>query len=90
MHGRNTETWNRKGIGAAERFDYLYDETELEEWTPRVQRLAEGAREVHVLFNNCHEDKGVRNAGQLGEMVGSSKLSAVSDQRDEHAQEKMM
>jgi uncharacterized protein YecE (DUF72 family) len=70
MHGRNHETWEKKGIGAAERFDYLYREEELEEWAPRVRQLAESAREVHVLMNNCRDDYAVRNARQLAGRLG--------------------
>ena len=73
MHGRNHETWEKKGIGAAERFDYLYREEELEEWAPRVRQLAEGAREVHVLMNNCHNDQAVRNARQLADRLGAAR-----------------
>jgi uncharacterized protein YecE (DUF72 family) len=76
MHGRNYETWEKKGIGAAERFDYLYREEELEEWVPRVQSLAEGSREVHVLMNNCHHDYAVRNARQLADRLGASRRAA--------------
>ena len=72
MHGRNYETWEKKGIAAAERFDYLYSEEELEEWVPRVRRLAEGAREVHVLMNNCHGDYAVRNARRLAQRLGAA------------------
>jgi uncharacterized protein YecE (DUF72 family) len=70
FHGRNAATWNAKGIGAAERFDWLYDESELREWTPRIERLAERAREVHLLMNNCHEDKAVQGARQLQMLLG--------------------
>jgi len=73
MHGRNHETWDKKGIGAAERFDYLYRQEELEEWLPRVGRLAEDAREVHVLMNNCHNDFAVRNARQLADRLGAGR-----------------
>jgi uncharacterized protein YecE (DUF72 family) len=73
MHGRNHETWEKKGIGAAERFDYLYGEEELEEWAPRVQRLAEGSGEVHVLMNNCRHDYAVRNARQLADRLGAGR-----------------
>jgi len=71
MHGRNVETWTRKGIGAAERFDYLYSAEELAAWVPRVRRLAEEARQVHVLLNNCHQDYAVRNAREMAEMLGA-------------------
>ncbi len=79
MHGRNYETWERKGIGAAERFDYLYREEELEEWLPRVRHLAEGSREVHVLMNNCRNDYAVRNARQLADRLGASRRAAPGE-----------
>ncbi len=70
LHGRNAEMWNARVKTAAERFDYLYKREELEEWVPGVRDLASEAREVHVLFNNCHRDYGVRNAREIGEMLG--------------------
>jgi uncharacterized protein YecE (DUF72 family) len=70
MHGHNNEMWNKRGKTAAERFDYLYSEDELREWVPRVRDLAGDAREVHLLMNNCHRDYSVRNARQIGEMLG--------------------
>ena len=73
MHGHNRENWNRKGISAAERFRYLYDEEELEAWVPQVRELADQARETHVVFNNCYRDYGVRNAGQMAELLGVGK-----------------
>jgi uncharacterized protein YecE (DUF72 family) len=76
MHGRNHETWEKRGIAAAERFDYLYREEELEEWVPRVQRLAEGSGEVHVLMNNCRHDYAVRNARQLADRLGAARGAA--------------
>ena len=85
MHGRNAEMWTKKVSTAAERFDYLYEEEELREWVPGIERLAGEAREVHVLMNNCHRDYAVRNARQIGEMLGSAEWrvgSAESGKRD--------
>jgi uncharacterized protein YecE (DUF72 family) len=65
MHGRNTDTWEKKGISAAERFRYLYSDDELDEWVAPIKQLAEQSRQVHVLFNNCYADFGVRNAAQM-------------------------
>ena len=65
FHGRNTETWAKRGISPAERFDWLYDEDELKEWLPRIDRLAAETKEVHLLMNNCREDKAVVGARQL-------------------------
>jgi uncharacterized protein YecE (DUF72 family) len=61
----------KRGATVGERFDYLYSEDELSEWVGPVQRLAEGAREVHVLMNNCVRDKAVVNAAQIRLMLGA-------------------
>ncbi len=71
FHGRNAEMWERKGATVAERFDYLYSEEELREWASPIERLAGETQEVHVLMNNCLQDKAVVNADQLGMMLGS-------------------
>jgi uncharacterized protein YecE (DUF72 family) len=69
FHGRNEENWDRKGITAAERFRYLYDRKELRDWVPKVAQLADEAEQVHVLMNNCYQDYGVRNAGDLRDLL---------------------
>ena len=51
MHGRNAETWNRRGGGAAERFDYLYDEDELREWVEPLRELSGSAEQAFVFMN---------------------------------------
>ena len=69
FHGRNAETWEAPGIGAAERFRYDYSAAELQEWVPRVRALAEQAGRVHVLMNNCYADYGVKSARQLAMLL---------------------
>src|SRR5260221_10990870 len=65
FHGRNAENWKKKGISAAERFDYRYTTEELEEWLGKIEGLADNADEVHVLMNNCYADKAVTNAADM-------------------------
>jgi len=69
FHGRNAENWKKKGITAAERFNYRYSQQELFEWVPRIRRVAEEAREVHLLMNNCYGDKAVNNAAELSQLL---------------------
>lgn len=52
LHGRNAATWNVRGRSAAERFDYLYSEDELGEWTEPLRRLSALSERVFVMFNN--------------------------------------
>jgi uncharacterized protein YecE (DUF72 family) len=52
FHGRNLETWNKRGGSAAARFDYLYSDEELAEWVPTLQELAGQSQEAYAFFNN--------------------------------------
>lgn len=69
FHGRNQATWEKEGISAAERFNYLYTEGELKEWLPKIGELASKTKQLHVLFNNCYSDKAVVNARQTRLML---------------------
>jgi uncharacterized protein YecE (DUF72 family) len=77
MHGRDKEAWQHKGPTATPRFRYLYKEKELREWVPKVEHLAEGAKNVHVLLNNCYEDYAVRNARDLARLLSSEDVPIV-------------
>jgi uncharacterized protein YecE (DUF72 family) len=52
FHGRNAGTWNKRGGGASERFDYLYGPEELEEWVDPLRELAGQAQQAYAFFNN--------------------------------------
>jgi uncharacterized protein YecE (DUF72 family) len=65
FHGRNKAAWERPGLLASGRFNYLYSQEELQEWAPKVKNLAEKTGMLHVLFNNCYDDKAIRNAKQF-------------------------
>jgi uncharacterized protein YecE (DUF72 family) len=59
-----------RGRSASDRFNYLYNESELGEWVPQIRALAAQAASVHVLFNNNYRDYGVRNAAQMTALLG--------------------
>src|SRR5581483_2986461 len=61
FHGRNLGTWNKRGGSAAERFDYLYADEELEEWVPTLQELAGRSREAYAFFNNNSSSEDPQN-----------------------------
>jgi uncharacterized protein YecE (DUF72 family) len=65
FHGRNRETWEKKGISTAEKFRYLYEPSELRSWVPALRELEAESREVHAVMNNCYSDYAVRNAEDL-------------------------
>jgi uncharacterized protein YecE (DUF72 family) len=62
FHGRNEKTWNIKAERSSERFNWMYSQDELEEWVPKLERLADGADEVYAMFNNNRDDFAPRSA----------------------------
>ena len=76
FHGRNAETWEAKNITPAERFRYLNQRDELEEWAPRIRSVAEDARDTHVLMNNCYANYGTTNAREIAAILAGELLDA--------------
>ncbi len=70
FHGRNVDAWETKSETASERFRWDYSTDELREWVPKISGLTSQARETHVLMNNCYRDFAVRDARELGDLLG--------------------
>jgi len=69
LHGRNKETWLRRGIETSLRYNYLYSDEELREFVPSVQTSANVAKETYVMFNNCHGSNAMKNAERMKTMI---------------------
>jgi uncharacterized protein YecE (DUF72 family) len=87
FHGRNLATWNKRGGSAAERFDYLYSDDELEEWVGPLRDLAGQAEQAYAFFNNnaSSEDpdnplgrvaQAATNARQLRRLLDVNRIAA--------------
>ncbi len=71
FHGRNSDNW-WTGDNVS-RYDYLYSDSELGEWVPRIEAMAAKAPLVLVVFNNHSRGQAVENARRLRQMVGVEK-----------------
>lgn len=70
LHGRNKETWNKKGLVASSaRFDYRYSVDELAAMVPEIRHLGTLAEHVHVIFNTNNEDQGQAGGRMLQELL---------------------
>jgi len=69
LHGRRSDLWGARDATVAEKYRYLYDREELDEWLNVVLELAEQAEQVHVVFNNCYANYGAVNALELAGMI---------------------
>jgi len=69
FHGRNKEKWWHHEK-AEERYDYRYAQDELEEWIPKIRKLADHALRVYVFFNNHVRGQAPANARELRARLG--------------------
>jgi len=68
FHGRNAEKWFQHEA-AWERYNYLYPRKELEEWIPKVRKLASKATETYLFFNNHYQGKAATNAQEFAALL---------------------
>jgi uncharacterized protein YecE (DUF72 family) len=68
FHGRNAGSWWQHEQ-AHERYDYLYQESELEEWAPRIRDLARGADRLFLTFNNHYKGQSITNARMMQRLL---------------------
>jgi uncharacterized protein YecE (DUF72 family) len=71
LHGRDPKAY-LTGKTVAARFNYDYSDKEIEEVADRSRKLAQDAKEVHVVFNNNNLDYAPRAATRLRAALGQS------------------
>ncbi|GAB4371586.1 MAG: DUF72 domain-containing protein [Calditrichia bacterium] len=67
FHGRNKENW-WKGTNQT-RYDYLYSQSELNEWLIRIAEMLKKTYRTYIFFNNHPRGHAVQNAKELKEML---------------------
>jgi uncharacterized protein YecE (DUF72 family) len=86
FHGRNWKTWNKKTKTSGERFDWLYERGDLEEWVEPISRLAEERREVYAMFNNNRNDYAPRSAHVLRGLLDEAGVPSTGAVQPEPAE----
>jgi len=75
LHGRNYQNWFKEGAGRDERYNYLYNKEELEEWVKRIKDLAKQGDKVYVITNNHYRGQALANALQIKNMISGEKVN---------------
>ena len=65
LHGRRRDTWFARNAAPHERYDYLYSESEIDEWVDRIRELSRQSQEVYVFTNNHYRGQAPANAFQI-------------------------
>jgi len=76
LHGRRYDTWFSDDplTPPEERYNYLYNESELEPWATRVKKVRQEANTTFVITNNHFQGKAVVNALQLISLLTGNKV----------------
>ena len=69
LHGRNAAAWWRHAT-SADRYDYLYSEDELREFTDTASAARELVRKAYLYTNNHFSAKSVANAAMIKKQLG--------------------
>ena len=76
LHGRNSAKWFDRNAGRDERYDYLYDESELAPWLDRIAEVADQVEQIYVMANNHYKGQAFTNALQIKAGVSGEKVLA--------------
>jgi len=75
FHGRNAAAW-RSGDSSS-RYDYRYTGAELDEWVPRLKKIAAETDKTFIFTNNHWQGKAVESAIILKGLLKKEGLEAV-------------
>jgi uncharacterized protein YecE (DUF72 family) len=70
MHGRNAAAWNDRSGHSGGRFNYDYDDAELEGLAHHMMQIDRPDLDLQVVMNNNNEDKAQRNGRTLFNTLG--------------------
>jgi len=65
LHGRNYDTWFKKGAGRDEKYNYLYNDEEIDELVERIERIRKIAKKLIVIANNHYIGQAAVNSLQI-------------------------
>ena len=88
LHGRRYDTWfsDDPAVPAEERYNYLYNDEELEPWAERIQKVRARAKTTFVITNNHFQGKAIVNALQLIRLLTGSKVKVPEPLRHHYPQ----
>jgi uncharacterized protein YecE (DUF72 family) len=75
LHGRNYDQWFESD-NRDDRYNYLYSESELQDWKAKIQHIAGRADVTYVVANNHFEARSGVNGLQLKHMLSGKRVKA--------------
>jgi uncharacterized protein YecE (DUF72 family) len=75
LHGRNYDQWFESD-NRDDRYNYLYSESELEDWKEKIEHISNRADITYVVTNNHFEARAGVNGLQLKHMLSGKRVKA--------------
>ncbi|MEO5937310.1 MAG: DUF72 domain-containing protein [Terriglobales bacterium] len=75
MHGRNYKEWFESD-NRNDRYNYLYSEKEVTDWTERVKEMSGRAEKTFVITNNHYKGQAAANALEIKQLLSGKKVDA--------------
>jgi uncharacterized protein YecE (DUF72 family) len=79
LHGRNRENWFKQNAGRDARYNYLYNDQELDEWVGRIKELGQSSKKVFVITNNHYQGQALSNALQIKNKLTGENVDIPAD-----------
>ena len=71
LHGRNARDWFSRAAGRDAKYDYLYEDDELDDLAGRIEALARRFRELVIVTNNHYRGQALANLAELAARTGA-------------------
>lgn len=65
LHGRNSQQWFRRSASRDERYDYLYEDHELDTLARKARRIDDAHAQTYVITNNHFAGQALANALEM-------------------------
>jgi uncharacterized protein YecE (DUF72 family) len=66
LHSREKDNWYAEN---KDRYDYFYEDADIEQWIEALARVSGVARTAFVLFNNCMRSQAAENARRMKQLM---------------------
>lgn len=84
LHGRNYKNWFNKDAGRDDRYNYLYNLSELDEWVEKIKELGTKSDKVFVITNNHYRGQALTNALQIKNRLTGEKIAVPENLLDQY------
>ncbi|MFN8485583.1 MAG: DUF72 domain-containing protein [Anaerolineae bacterium] len=77
FHGRNYQKWFAHEE-SYERYNYSYSDEELQEWVPKIEKMAQESEKLFAFANNHYQGQSVTTAQQISRLLQQAGLPLPS------------